>query len=63
MLARKRAAQLDDGAKHLFTGALHLVEHAGLAEVEHDVGMKVAVAGVKDVGDRKLVVLSDLADG
>ena len=62
MLARKRAAELDDRAKHLLARGLHLVEHVAVAHIEKDVGVQVAIAGVEHVGHRQLVVLPDLAD-
>ena len=63
VLARKRAAELDHRAEHLLARAFHLRQHIAVAEVEQDVGMQVAVAGVEDVRDRQLVVHADLTDG
>ena len=62
MLARERAAELDHCMQHLLARLLDLVEHLAVAKVEEDVWVQVAVAGVKDVGDRQLVMHADLAD-
>jgi hypothetical protein len=63
MLTRQRAAELHDRAKHLLARALDLAQDLAITKVEKDVGMEVAVARVKHVGDRKLVVLANLAYG
>ena len=63
MLSGQRPAELDHRAQHLFARGLDLVQDLAIAQIEQDVGMQVAVAGVKDIGDRQLVVLADLAHG
>ncbi len=60
MLAGECAAELDHSAQHLLARGLDLVQHVAVAHVEQDVGVKVAIACMKDVGDRQLVVLADL---
>src|SRR5438874_2746689 len=62
VLTGKRAAHLDDRAQHLLAGAFDLVEDFLVTQVEQAVRMQVAVARVKHVRDRQLVVLADLAD-
>ena len=49
--------------KHLLARALDLVQDLAIAQVEKDVGVEVAVAGVEHVGHGQPVVLADLSHG
>jgi len=62
MLARQRAAELHDRSKASPRRPLDLVQHIAIPQVEQDVGMQVAIASVKDIGDRQLIMLADFPD-
>src|SRR6478672_7760451 len=62
VLAGEHAAKLDAAAQDVGAEGLRPCHLAGLVGIVEDQGMKIAVAGVKYVGDPKLVFLRELAD-
>src|SRR5438093_12837168 len=63
VLARKRAAQFDALLEDVRAGLDDALGFVGVALVEDDAGMEVAVASVEDVGDGQVVALADFGYG
>ena len=63
MLAGDRSAERDAQPEDLGGQRLGAIVRAGLASVEEDQRMQVAVAGVEDVGDADAVLRRQLLDG
>src|SRR5437016_3409961 len=62
VLACDRAARFDAPDQDLFARRARLFEVAGLARVEENDRVQVAIAGVEDVADGEAVALGDFAD-
>ena len=62
VLARQHAAGFDRSQHDLLAGGVHLLEHAGLARVERQQRMEVAVAGVEHVEHPQAARRRDLVD-
>src|SRR5216110_56899 len=62
MFAGDAAAELDAGAQRGGSSLDNTIQLARRAHIEENVWMEVAVAGVKNVGDAKIVLLTDFRD-
>src|SRR5437773_11846201 len=62
MFAGDAAAELDAGAQRGGSSLDNTIQLARRAHIEENVWMEVAIAGVKNVGDAKIVLLTDFRD-